>query len=295
MSLIDARTLRARSRFRAVPDGPVAASAYVPDGRLLVVGGDDGSSRSSTRRRAGRPAAAGPARPAATRPSFSADGRLMATAAPATRPAVDAAAGAGGPPATILSAGRACTACRSAPTADAGRRVGAGVEIVDVATLRRARGCPAPSSRVRVQLHARRPLPRRRQLEGWARLWSTDHVAARYAASWRPHRRGDRRRPSARTAARWPPAAPTARSGCSTCATQQPIGAPLPGVPNRPVAPLFTPDGAYLFGITDAGRAYRWDVRPSSWARHACAIAGRRLTRAEWNDVLPGRDYAPAC
>ena len=59
--------------------------------------------------------------------------------------------------------------------------------------------------------------------------------------------------------------------------------------------PLFTRDGAYLFGVTESGRAYRWDVRPVLWARHACAVAGRRLTRAEWSDVLPGRDYAPAC
>jgi hypothetical protein len=54
-------------------------------------------------------------------------------------------------------------------------------------------------------------------------------------------------------------------------------------------------DGAYLFAITDAGRAFRWDVRPSSWARHACAVAGRRLTRSEWRDALPERDYTPAC
>ena len=75
----------------------------------------------------------------------------------------------------------------------------------------------------------------------------------------------------------------------------RPLGAPLPGLPNRPVALLFSPDGAYLFAITDAGRAYRWDVRPSAWARHACAVAGRALTRDEWNDVLPDREYAPAC
>ena len=80
-------------------------------------------------------------------------------------------------------------------------------------------------------------------------------------------------------------------------ATQRPVGAPLPGPPNRQIAPVFTPDGAYLFVITDARRGYRWDIRPSSWARHACKIAGRRLTRTEWNDVLPERDYgrhAPA-
>ena len=28
---------------------------------------------------------------------------------------------------------------------------------------------------------------------------------------------------------------------------------------------------------------------------HACAVAGRTLTRTEWTDALPGRDYAPAC
>ena len=69
----------------------------------------------------------------------------------------------------------------------------------------------------------------------------------------------------------------------------------LPGLPNRWVVPQFTPDDAYLFAITNAGRAYRWDVRPSSWARHACAVAGRSLNRTEWKDVLPERDYTPAC
>jgi len=27
----------------------------------------------------------------------------------------------------------------------------------------------------------------------------------------------------------------------------------------------------------------------------ACKIAGRRLTRAEWSDFLPGRPHDPAC
>jgi WD40 repeat protein len=77
--------------------------------------------------------------------------------------------------------------------------------------------------------------------------------------------------------------------------TQQPLGAPLRAVPNRLVEPSFTPDGAFLFAITDTGHAYRWDVRPSSWARYACAVAGRTLTRTEWNDALPERNYEPAC
>jgi len=77
--------------------------------------------------------------------------------------------------------------------------------------------------------------------------------------------------------------------------TQQPIGAPLAGLPERRVIPFFTPDGTGLIAAYDTGRAYRWDIRPASLARHACRVAGRRLTRAEWDEFLPGRDYEPAC
>ena len=79
--------------------------------------------------------------------------------------------------------------------------------------------------------------------------------------------------------------------------SQQAIGAPLPG-PGRgvgAVAPYFTPDGAALIASYDTGRAFRWDLRPESLARHACRVAGRRLTPAEWTEFLPGRDYDPAC
>ena len=77
--------------------------------------------------------------------------------------------------------------------------------------------------------------------------------------------------------------------------TGQRFGAPLPGVPNRAADLAFTPDGAYLIAITNAHRGFRWDMRASSWSRHACAVAGRKLTRGEWSDVLPDRDYDPAC
>ena len=45
----------------------------------------------------------------------------------------------------------------------------------------------------------------------------------------------------------------------------------------------------------DTGQAYRWDIRPASLVRQACQIAGRTLTRAEWDEFLPGHDYEPAC
>jgi WD40 repeat protein len=78
-------------------------------------------------------------------------------------------------------------------------------------------------------------------------------------------------------------------------ASAQPIGAPLPGLPGRRVIPMFTPDGSGLIAAYDSGGAYRWDIRPASLARQACRVAGRRLTHAEWEEFLPGRDYDPAC
>jgi WD40 repeat protein len=75
----------------------------------------------------------------------------------------------------------------------------------------------------------------------------------------------------------------------------QALGAPLPGVPSSSVVPTFSPDGSRLIASYATGRAYVWDIRPRSLARHACEVAGRRLTRVEWAEFLPGRDYQPAC
>jgi WD40 repeat protein/DNA-binding SARP family transcriptional activator len=77
-------------------------------------------------------------------------------------------------------------------------------------------------------------------------------------------------------------------------ATRRPIGTPLPGPENINAVAHFAPDG-YLYVVFATGRGYRWDVRPSSWERHACTVAGRRLTPAEWGEALPGRPYKPAC
>ena len=78
-------------------------------------------------------------------------------------------------------------------------------------------------------------------------------------------------------------------------ATGDLIGAPLPGIPNVPVGAAFTRGGTHVAAVYDGGRGYLWDVRPSSWARRACAVAGRPLSRAEWKEALPDRRYAPAC
>jgi DNA-binding SARP family transcriptional activator/WD40 repeat protein len=54
-------------------------------------------------------------------------------------------------------------------------------------------------------------------------------------------------------------------------------------------------DGGRQLAVMHERGGYAWDLRPGSWARHACSVAGRSLTRAEWERALPGREYSPAC
>jgi hypothetical protein len=38
-----------------------------------------------------------------------------------------------------------------------------------------------------------------------------------------------------------------------------------------------------------------WHIDPASWPRTACTVAGRNLTKAEWNRYLPGEKYRRTC
>jgi WD40 repeat protein len=78
-------------------------------------------------------------------------------------------------------------------------------------------------------------------------------------------------------------------------ASGRPIGTPLPRIPGSPGRAAFVADGTGLVTIGRDGRGDLWDLRPASWARRACAIAGRTLSRSEWRNALPERRYAPAC
>jgi WD40 repeat protein len=54
-------------------------------------------------------------------------------------------------------------------------------------------------------------------------------------------------------------------------------------------------DGRRLLMTNAEGRGAVWDVDSQSWARRACALAHRTLTPEEWDRLLPGRRYDPAC
>jgi WD40 repeat protein len=230
------------------------------------------------------------------RPSFSADGHVMATIGygpevllwamrdglPVGRPRAYQASH--GPGAIALSPdGRTLVLTTFI-----------GVEIVDVPTLRRRTTLSDGDTVISLDF-----TPDGRQviggsIRGWTRLWSID-AAQPTTPMFGGHTReviGAAVSPDGRTLAT---GAADGTIRLVDLQTEQPVGAPLSGPPVGPVVPQFSPDGAFLFAISATGRSYRWDVRPSSWARHACAVAGRKLTHAEWADVLPGREYAPAC
>jgi WD40 repeat protein len=298
VTLTDPTTLRRIARFPVVPKGPVRGMGYVPGGKLLFLGGENGFA-SLVDPRGGRIVKRLRGhRDRVFTPSFSADGRTMATASgfnsvrlwalPSGRPVGRPLRG---PPdighISLSPDGRTLAVTRPPD---------GGVEIRDVPTLRR-RTTLSDSETV---WDIVRFTPDGRFLlggswKGWAQLWSTN--------TWKPASRRFTAHAGRVESQSISPDGHTLATGGPDgtirlwdLRTQQPLGAPLPGLPNRPVAPQFTPDGAHLLVLYgEDGRAYRWDVRPSSWARHACAVAGRTLTRTEWNDALPERDYAPAC
>ena len=78
-------------------------------------------------------------------------------------------------------------------------------------------------------------------------------------------------------------------------ATRQRLGTDFPGGAGQWGSLAFTPDGSRLFAVFGDGTAYRWPVSLDAWERHACAVAGRSFTRAEWQHFVPGRRYAAVC
>jgi WD40 repeat protein/DNA-binding SARP family transcriptional activator len=307
VTLLDATTLRALSKFHVVPEGAVTGIGFVPGGRLLAVGGDNGFLAlvdpwrgEIVKRLVGhRPNARTAFAHGVFTPSFAADGHLMATTAddhtvrlwalPSGRPVGSVLRYPTVGDVSLSPDGR--TLAVTVPEGVANL----GVRIVDVAT-RQQRASLFGDEAI---WDLARFTPDGRFLvggswKGWVRLWSTD--------TWKPASRPLSGHAGAILGQSMSPDGRTLATGSADgtirlwdLRTEQPLGAALPGLPNRGVIPQFSPDGAHLFAVYDTGRAYRWDVRPSSWARQACAVAGRRLTRSEWEDALPDQAYDPAC
>jgi hypothetical protein len=73
------------------------------------------------------------------------------------------------------------------------------------------------------------------------------------------------------------------------------LGTMLPGQANMPVSVSFLPDGHTVLMAAMDEAVYTWDTRVASWIAHACATAGRNLSRDEWRDAFGDRPYRRTC
>ncbi len=76
--------------------------------------------------------------------------------------------------------------------------------------------------------------------------------------------------------------------------TLEQVGANIPADDNAWASADVLP-GDEMLVLSHTAHAWRWDLDPVRWARQACLVANRNLTRAEWRAFLPGWDYAPSC
>jgi WD40 repeat protein/DNA-binding SARP family transcriptional activator len=299
VSIVEAGSLERRKPLPVVPEGLVRGIAFVPGTHRMVVGGGDGffalidADRGRiVRRLEGHTGAV-------NTPGISADGRLLATSGveegvvrfwslPDGRPL--------GPPLRFRAA------VPNAQLSPDGRALAVAVgeigsealEIWDVRTRRRVERLRPTGGLGSVRFSRDGRLAAIGNASGQARVFTT--------ADWNEATRPLDGRAGVVEAPAISPDGRTLATGGQDgtvrlwdIETGQPIGTPLPGLPNQQVLPHFTPDGAQLIASYGSGAAHLWDLRLDSLIRHACQIAGRRLSRAEWAEFVPGRSYEPAC
>ncbi|MEP6658845.1 MAG: AAA family ATPase [Acidimicrobiales bacterium] len=79
-------------------------------------------------------------------------------------------------------------------------------------------------------------------------------------------------------------------------ATQHLVGSVLPlgsGGSHRVRASFLAADRLLI--VYDTGESFEWDPRADSWEAYACAVSGRNLTQAEWEELFPGKGYRVTC
>ena len=59
--------------------------------------------------------------------------------------------------------------------------------------------------------------------------------------------------------------------------------------------PAFSADNSSLMLAGVDGSVFTWNLDPRAWRATACRLAGRELTRAEWQSYLGDRPYERVC
>jgi WD40 repeat protein len=306
VDVFDSRTLMRSGRIPVSHGMQVSAVALAPDGRTVAAMTADGHLRFADLRDRRRREPLQPASPeAAWSLAFSGDGRWLATAglgmstsAPVQlwdvrgRRRVNTSLLS--PPYAVPSAvtfspdGRKLAA---AVTEEMG--TGSALEILAVPSLEQLMKIPAPAGSS-VQFS-----PDGRLLvfgDAQGRVWRYD------THTWRPRGRPLLAHTGAVSTLNFSPDGQTLATTSDDGTIRlwyvpsgRPKGNALADLAQGYVAAAFVDRGTHLVTLHDNGRGYLWDIQPQSWARRACEVAGRTLTRAEWNDALPERTYAPAC
>ena len=75
----------------------------------------------------------------------------------------------------------------------------------------------------------------------------------------------------------------------------QPIGNLLPEAQGNITSLVFSPDGKELISGTETGAIVKWNVDIASWLARTCELAGRNLTREEWDQFFLDRPYRKTC
>jgi WD40 repeat protein/DNA-binding SARP family transcriptional activator len=80
-----------------------------------------------------------------------------------------------------------------------------------------------------------------------------------------------------------------------TSASQQQFGADFPNPSGQWQNALYTPDGSRLVIIAAGGDGSVFPTTLNGWEAHACTVAGRNFTHAEWSQLITGHSYTQTC